>query len=228
MAATNLKFAAPSRKRSGVRIKMENGKSVRRPQQKRSIHMKETILAASKTLFCANGYYNTTTNEIAKSAGISIGSLYSYFPDKDAILAELLERSNQYHFSNVFEKLRTETSAQLYQNEPKKWLYNLVNNLIQLHEAEKDFLRELNVLYFAKPEVMAMKDSQSEKVRIATYEYIQQYQNELPYEDLEAISVVIMDFITALVDRIVFKESNMGKERILSAGIDTLYQIIHK
>ena len=143
---------------------MENKKSVRRPQQKRSIQMKETILEVSKSLFCENGYYNTTTNEIAKTAGISIGSLYSYFPDKDAILTELLERSNQYHFSNVFEKLRPESSAQLYLKEPKKWLYDLVNTLIQLHEAEKDFLRELNVLYFAKPEVKAIKDSQSEKV----------------------------------------------------------------
>ena len=202
---------------------MENKKSVRRPQQKRSIQMKETILEVSKSLFCENGYYNTTTNEIAKTAG-----LYSYFPDKDAILTELLERSNQYHFSNVFEKLRPESSAQLYLKEPKKWLYDLVNTLIQLHEAEKDFLRELNVLYFAKPEVKAIKDSQSEKVQMATYEYIRRYQSELPYEDLEAVSVVIVDFITALVDRIIFKEARLEKERLLNAGIEALYRIISK
>lgn len=207
---------------------MENKKSVRRPQQKRSIQMKETILEVSKSLFCENGYYNTTTNEIAKTAGISIGSLYSYFPDKDAILTELLERSNQYHFSNVFEKLRPESSAQLYLKEPKKWLYDLVNTLIQLHEAEKDFLRELNVLYFAKPEVKAIKDSQSEKVQMATYEYIRLYQSELPYEDLEAVSVVIVDFITALVDQIIFKEARLEKERLLNAGIEALYRIISK
>ena len=46
---------------------MENKKSVRRPQQKRSIQMKETILEVSKSLFCENGYYNTTTNEIGRA-----------------------------------------------------------------------------------------------------------------------------------------------------------------
>ena len=140
----------------------------------------------------------------------------------------MLERSNQYHFSNVFEKLRPESSAQLYLKEPKKWLYDLVNTLIQLHEAEKDFLRELNVLYFAKPEVKAIKDSQSEKVQMATYEYIRRYQSELPYEDLEAVSVVIVDFITALVDQIIFKEARLEKERLLNAGIEALYRIISK
>ena len=35
---------------------MENKKSVRRPQQKRSIQMKETILEVSKSLFCENGF----------------------------------------------------------------------------------------------------------------------------------------------------------------------------
>ena len=140
----------------------------------------------------------------------------------------LWSSDNQYHFSNVFEKLRPESSAQLYLKEPKKWLYDLVNTLIQLHEAEKDFLRELNVLYFAKPEVKAIKDSQSEKVQMATYEYIRLYQSELPYEDLEAVSVVIVDFITALVDRIIFKEARLEKERLLNAGIEALYRIISK
>lgn len=207
---------------------MEHVKSVRRPQQKRSIQTKETILEVSKNLFSGKGYYNTTTNEIAKTAGISIGSLYSYFPDKDAILAELLERSNQNHFSGIFEVLETEHDALLYQAEPRIWLSDLVNRLIQLHEAEKEFLRELNVLYFAKPEVRAMKDSQSEKVRLATFEYIRQYQKELPYEDLEALSAVIVDFVTALVDRIVFKELNVEKERVLDVGIDALCRMIWK
>ena len=58
---------------------------------------------------------------------------------------------------------------------------------------------------------------------MATYEYIRLYQSELPYEDLEAVSVVIVDFITALVDRIIFKEARLEKERLLNVGIEALY-----
>ena len=72
---------------------MDNEKTVRQPKQKRSIQMKEKILSAAMQLICDMGFFETTTNEIAKAAGISIGSLYSYFSDKDTILAELLERS---------------------------------------------------------------------------------------------------------------------------------------
>jgi hypothetical protein len=50
------------------------------------------ILEASAQVFTSLGYVRTTTNRIAERAGISIGSLYQYFPNKDAILVALLER----------------------------------------------------------------------------------------------------------------------------------------
>jgi AcrR family transcriptional regulator len=51
---------------------------------------RERILTAAAHVFAAHGYAAGTTNRIAEQARISIGSLYQYFPNKDAILAELL------------------------------------------------------------------------------------------------------------------------------------------
>jgi Transcriptional regulator len=65
---------------------------VRQPVQDRSINKREKILNAALELFCEVGYYKTTTNEIAKRAHVSIGSLYSYFADKDTIFFEVLDR----------------------------------------------------------------------------------------------------------------------------------------
>ena len=64
----------------------------RKPRQVRAELTRERILAAAAHVFVEHGYAAGTTNRIAERAGISIGSLYQYFPNKAAILAELLVR----------------------------------------------------------------------------------------------------------------------------------------
>jgi AcrR family transcriptional regulator len=54
--------------------------------------MVEIILDATARVFVSRGYAHATTNRIAEAAGISVGSLYQYFPSKDAIAVELLRR----------------------------------------------------------------------------------------------------------------------------------------
>jgi AcrR family transcriptional regulator len=52
----------------------------------------EALLQAAAQVFECHGYAAGTTNRIAERAGVSIGSLYQYFPNKDAILVELIRR----------------------------------------------------------------------------------------------------------------------------------------
>ncbi|WP_406300081.1 TetR/AcrR family transcriptional regulator [Embleya sp. NBC_00888] len=64
----------------------------RKPRQVRAELTRERVLTAAAHVFAEHGYAAGTTNRIAEHARISIGSLYQYFPNKDAILAELLVR----------------------------------------------------------------------------------------------------------------------------------------
>src|SRR5256885_17137254 len=64
----------------------------RRPRQERSRETVEAIVEAAAQVFERHGYAAGTTNRIAERAGVSIGSLYQYFPNKDAIVAELARR----------------------------------------------------------------------------------------------------------------------------------------
>ncbi|QIB48247.1 TetR/AcrR family transcriptional regulator [Streptomyces aureoverticillatus] len=64
----------------------------RKPRQVRAELTRERVLTAAAHVFAAYGYAAGTTNRIAEHARMSIGSLYQYFPNKDAILAELLVR----------------------------------------------------------------------------------------------------------------------------------------
>lgn len=63
----------------------------KQPRQQRSEQTRRDILDAAARVFGEHGYAAGTTNRIAAAAGVSIGSLYQYFPNKDAILAALSE-----------------------------------------------------------------------------------------------------------------------------------------
>lgn len=62
------------------------------PSQARSHATVDTILDAAARILVADGYGAFTTNRVAARAGVSIGSLYQYFPNKEAILAALKTR----------------------------------------------------------------------------------------------------------------------------------------
>jgi AcrR family transcriptional regulator len=62
------------------------------PQQARSQVRFDAILDMAGNLFEEKGFEATSTNEIAQRAGISIGSLYQYFDNKEAIVEALTER----------------------------------------------------------------------------------------------------------------------------------------
>lgn len=51
---------------------------------------RQRILEAAKGLFLGEGWNNTTTREIATTAGIATGTLFNYFPTKEAIAAALI------------------------------------------------------------------------------------------------------------------------------------------
>ncbi|MGE3459772.1 MAG: TetR/AcrR family transcriptional regulator [Kofleriaceae bacterium] len=53
----------------------------------------ESILAATTRVLIRHGFDGLTTNAVAKLAGVSIGSLYQYFPNKEALVAALIEHT---------------------------------------------------------------------------------------------------------------------------------------
>ncbi|MEN9801961.1 MAG: hypothetical protein RLZ37_1086 [Actinomycetota bacterium] len=62
------------------------------PRQERSRLTVERILDAAARIFHEQGYAGSTTNDIADEAAVSVGSLYQYFPNKDALLVALTKR----------------------------------------------------------------------------------------------------------------------------------------
>ncbi len=72
-----------------------NSESLRRaPAQARSRERVEKMLAAAKDLIAEKGSDALRMGEVAERAGVSIGSLYQFFPDKAAVIRTLAERYN--------------------------------------------------------------------------------------------------------------------------------------
>ncbi len=68
-----------------------SGRSV--PVQKRSQQSINEILDSTAQLLDRDGYHAVSTNQIAKNAHVSIGTVYRYFADKDAIIVALRART---------------------------------------------------------------------------------------------------------------------------------------
>jgi AcrR family transcriptional regulator len=64
----------------------------KKPRQERSQATVEAILDATARVLCTTGYDRASTNRIALAAGVSVGSLYQYFPSKEALVAALAAR----------------------------------------------------------------------------------------------------------------------------------------
>jgi AcrR family transcriptional regulator len=63
--------------------------------QERSRSTVDALLEATARVLLNEGYDRASTNRIAEVAGVSIGSLYQYFPSKEALVAGVIDRHTQ-------------------------------------------------------------------------------------------------------------------------------------
>jgi len=112
----------------------------RKPSQERARVTVEAILEAAAQVFARHGYAAGTTNRIAERAGVSIGTLYQYFPNKDAILVALIERhlaAGELLLRPLFEEL-VERPPRL-----REGIERMLHALLELHASEPALHRVL-------------------------------------------------------------------------------------
>ena len=110
------------------------------PTQKRSIEKRNRIIEKGFELMCENGYYNTSTPDIAEYANVSTGIIYQYFNDKKDIFIEgVKEYSNNIMFPMISiletEKIEIKNLSFL--------LKTMINKFIQTHTISKKAHEEL-------------------------------------------------------------------------------------
>ena len=103
------------------------------PRQHRSRQTVEAVLAAVPLVVKRHGIASITTNRIAEVAGVSIGSLYQYFPDKRSVFSALHER----HVGDVRNILERNIAAHK-SSSFSELVVDLVEELVDLHSIETE------------------------------------------------------------------------------------------
>lgn len=96
------------------------------PAQARSRATIETVLAAAAHILEEDGLGGFNTNAVAERAGVSIGSLYQYFPNKDAILVALIEQHSA-AFAESIAELVEGTAGPSFADDLRDLLYKAVD-----------------------------------------------------------------------------------------------------
>lgn len=108
------------------------------PRQQRSQSTVESIVEAGARVLAQRGWANFTTNEVARTAGVSIGSLYQYFPNNLAIAEAVRKR----HLDDVLRSIpdieATVEKIPLEQN-----VARLIDAIIALHASHQNLHRVL-------------------------------------------------------------------------------------
>lgn len=124
------------------------------PSQARAVATVDAILGATARILVTRGYAALTTNHVARKAGVSIGTLYEWFPGKEALVATLVDR----HLARA-ESLLGARAARLagsaLSRSPLELARALAETMVELHEDDPRLHRVLTEEVPHPPETRA-------------------------------------------------------------------------
>ena len=143
--------------------------SRKQPQQARSTELVAVILEAALQVLAEEGLHRFTTTRVAEKAGISVGSLYQYFPNKAAILFRL--QSDEWRQTTELLREILEDAGK----PPLERLQNLVYAFLRSECSEAEMRVALNdaaPLYRDAPEAKEARASGERTVQVFLQEVL--------------------------------------------------------
>ena len=160
------------------------------PAQSRSQETVSVILEASARILESDGLPGFNTNAIAAKAGVSVGSLYQYFPNKDAIVLALIGGYEEGLHKAVLEAVEAGRGKGL-----KRRLRLLVRALVTVH--------------YQRPRLHRMLEAEEERLGSGAddaafhgmvLQLLQDHKNEMAVPVSEATERVVIAILRAVVD----------------------------
>lgn len=162
------------------------------PKQQRSKETVDVILAATARVLVRDGFDRASTNRIAETAGVSIGSLYQYFPSKEALVAALVER----HIDSMSERLQAEM-AEVADAPVEVAVRRMVSLMLAAHAVEPELHRVLNEQVPRIGRLHRVHEVEARMQKLARA-YFERRRDELRPTDLDTAAFVVVQAIEAL------------------------------
>ena len=165
----------------------------KKPQQSRSSNTVHSILQAAEELFAAKGYRATSADDIVQRAGIGVGSLYDYFPNKASIALALLEATST---------TIADDSRRLFVQYGKEPLQSSLPKVVR--KIFDKYKTHRNILINLVNEVPELRSTSAlyaidQLIHRASLMYLQMYQDEYPGKDIRVTHEFLNLVFTASV-----------------------------
>ena len=158
-------------------------------------------MEATARVLVRDGFDNASTNRIAEVAGVSVGSLYQYFPSKEALVAAVIER----HQREIMQTVRNEL-AEVMTQPVERAVRKLVAVAIEAHRVNPKLHR---VLAEQIPRVGKLEKQEAfARENYALFKgYLERHREEVCVADLDLASFVCVTTIEALTHSAVLHHS---------------------
>jgi AcrR family transcriptional regulator len=168
------------------------------------------IIEATTQLLEEKGIKGLSTNKIVERAGISIGTLYQYFPNKESIIHHLIE--------NLFNKMaddmvKTIEELDLKEKELKEAIDLLVEKFFARHENKKTLLSEF-LLSVVSVEHLKFMIQNDQKISAALKTKFSPYTEELKITDWDATIFMVIYAIKGIHFGLLFSPFKVPQEQI--------------
>lgn len=180
--------------------------------QDRSRGTVDALVEATARILTREGFDKASTNRIAEKAGVSIGSLYQYFPGKEALVAAVIDRHNH----KVMQVVRG-ALAEVASLPVDKAVRRIVAVAIEAHRIDPRLHR---VLAEQIPRTVRLENTEAfnREAQGLFLDYLEAHRNELRVADLELAAFLCASSVEAVSHSAVLHRSEM----LAGAGTDTL------
>ena len=182
--------------------------------------MVDALVEATARILVKEGFDKASTNRIAQVAGVSIGSLYQYFPSKEALVAAVIERHNR----EIMQTVRNELAEVLTQP-VEKAVCKLVAVAVKAHRVDPKLHR---VLAEQVPRVGPLEklDTFNTENYALFKSYLERHREEIGVGDLDLAAFVCVTSIEALTHNAVLHHARVIKDEAMDALIDETTRLI--
>ena len=195
---------------------------IRIPTQKRSIEKRNKIIEEGFNLMCENGYFNTSTPDIAKTAGVSTGIIYQYIKDKKDIF---IEGVKNYAESIMFPMIDILEGENIKIDNLDNLIKSMIDIFIQNHNISKKAHEELMAMSHLDEDISDIFKNSEMKMTDKIVKILENNNITLnnPKEKIHIIVGIIDNFCHEIVYH---KHSTINYEIMQSEVIDLIKKII--